>query len=131
MREPVMERFPAAPGLPKDTRTYMQQPDDVYVTDAWHALSIEGYRVITELIERVRNQDWNPDNNEEDREQRNALAARGYYLACQVVRDSVTRVLKGENIGIIAEKTHRIWYRLFSPGVTTAVCMLPILLREG
>ena len=122
MRGPVMERFPEAPGLPRDIRTYMQQVDDVYVTDAWHSLSIEGYRVSAELIERVRNQSWNPDNNEEDREQRNALAARGYYLAYQVVRDSVTRVLKGENPGIVVDETHRTWYReLFSPSVTAGM----------
>ena len=122
MREPVIERFPEAPGLPRDIRTYMQQVDDVYVTDAYHSLSIEGYRVSAELIERVRNQSWNPDNNEEDREQRNALAARGYYLAYQVVRDSVTRVLKGENPGIVVDETHRTWYReLFSPSVTAGI----------
>ena len=122
MRGPVIERFPEAPGLPRDIRTYMQQVDDVYVTDAWHSLSIEGYRVSAELIERVRNQSWNPDNNEEDREQRNALAARGYYLAYQVVRDSVTRVLKGENPGIVVDETHRTWYReLFSPSVTAGM----------
>jgi len=122
MRAPVIERFPEAPGLPRDIRTYMQQVDDVYVTDAYHSLSIEGYRVSAELIERVRNQSWNPDNNAEDREQRNALAARGYYLAYQVVRDSVTRVLKGENPGIVVDETHRTWYReLFSPGVTAGI----------
>ena len=122
MRVPVIERFPEAPGLPKDIRTYMQQVDDVYVTDAYHSLSIEGYRLSTELIERVRNQSWNPDNNEEDREQRNALAARGYYLAYQVVRDSVTRVLKGENPGIVVDETHRTWYReLFAPSITAGI----------
>jgi fido (protein-threonine AMPylation protein) len=122
MRGPVIERFPEAPGLPRDIRTYMQQVDDVYATDAWHSLSIEGYRVSAELIERVRNQSWNPDNNEDDREQRNALAARGYYLAYQVVRDSVTRVLKGENPGIVVDETHRTWYReLFSPSVTAGI----------
>ena len=122
MRVPVIERFPEAPGLPKDIRTYMQQVDDVYVTDAYHSLSIEGYRVSAELIERVRNQSWNPDNNVEDREQRNALAARGYYLAYQVVRDSVTRVLKGENPGTVVDETHRTWYReLFSPSVTAGI----------
>ncbi len=107
----------------------MQHVDDVYVTDAYHSLSIEGYRVSTGLIERVRNQSWNPDNNEDDREQRNALAARGYYLAYQVVRDSVTRVLKGENPGTVVDETHRTWYReLFRPALRLAFCNLPTLL---
>ena len=122
MRAPVIERFPEAPGLPRDIRTYMQQVDDVYVTDAYHSLSIEGYRVNAELIQRVRNRSWNPDNNAEGRDQRTALAARGSYLAYQVVRDSVTRVLKGENPGTIVDETHRTWYReLFSPSVTAGI----------
>ena len=48
----------------------MQQVYDVYVTDAYHSLSIEGYRVSAELIERVRNRSWTPDNNEDDRQER-------------------------------------------------------------
>jgi hypothetical protein len=111
MREPVIERFPKSPGLTKDIEGYMQHVDGVYVTDAYHSLSIEGYRVSTELIERVRNQNWNPDNNEEDSEHRNALAARGYYQAFQVVRDSVTKVLKGKNPGTVVDDDHRTWYR--------------------
>jgi hypothetical protein len=98
MREPVIERFPKSPGLTKDIEGYMRHVDGVYVTDAYHSLSIEGYRVSAELIERVRNQNWNPDN-EEDSGHRNALAARGYYQAFQVVRDSVTKLLKGKNPG--------------------------------
>ena len=122
MREPIIERFPQAPGLPKNTKTYLKHVDDVYVTDAYNSLSIEGYRVSAELIERVRNQDWNPDENDEDRDHRNALAARGYYQAFQVVRESVSKVLKGANPGTVAEEDHRTWYReLFAPGITAGL----------
>jgi len=122
MREPVVERFPKAPGIPEDIKTYMQHVDRVYVTDAYHSLSIEGYRVSAELIERVRNQNWNPDNNEEDREQRNAMAARGYYQAFQAVSESVTKVLKRENPGIVIDHDHSAWFReLFAPSVTAGI----------
>jgi len=122
MREPIIERFPKSPGLTKDIEGYLQHIDGVYVTDAYHSLSIEGYRVSAELIERVRNQNWNPDNNEEDHEHRNALAARGYYQAFQVVRDSVTKVLKGGNPGTVVDDDHRTWYReLFAPGITAGL----------
>ncbi len=122
MRELIVERFPKAPSLPKNIEEYMRHVDDVYVTDAYHSLSIEGYRVSAGLIERVRNQNWNPDNNEEDREHRNALAARGYHQAFQVVRDSVTKVLKGENPGTVANDNHRTWYReLFAPSITAGL----------
>ena len=122
MRKPVIERFPEAPGIPKDIKTYMQNVDDVYVTDAYHSLSIEGYRVSAELIERVREQSWNPDDNENDREHRNAMVARGYYQAFQAVKESVTKVLKNENPGIIADNDHSTWYRgLFAPSITAGI----------
>ena len=54
MREPVIDRFPKAPGLARNIKAYMKRVDDAYVTDAYHSLSIEGYRVTRELIERVR-----------------------------------------------------------------------------
>lgn len=80
----------------------------VYVTDAYHSLSIEGYRVSPALIERVRGGAWNPDANEQDRGQRNALAARGYWLAFQALQKSLRRVLGGENPGAVAEEDHGV-----------------------
>ena len=122
MREPVIERFPKAPGLPRNIGAYMKRVDEAYVTDAYHSLSIEGYRVTTDLIERVRSGTWNPDANEQDREQRNAMAARGYWQAYQAVQKSIGRVLKGENPGPVAEEDHRTWYReMFAPSVTAGL----------
>jgi hypothetical protein len=122
MREKILPLFPAPPKLPREIKPYMQQVDDVYVTDAYHSLSIEGYRVSAELIERVRASNWNPDNVQEDREQRNALAARGYYDAFQAVKKSVEKVLKGENAGKVVDRDHADWYRaLFSPSVTAGL----------
>src|ERR1019366_2646091 len=89
MREPVIDRFPKAPGLPRNIEAYMKRVNDAYVTDAYHSLSIEGYRVTAELIERVRSRIWNPETHEGDREQRNAMAARGYWQAYQVVGKNV------------------------------------------
>jgi hypothetical protein len=54
---------------------------------------------------------WNPDANEQDREHRNALAARSYWLAFQAVQKSLRRVLRGENPGTVAEEDHGAWYR--------------------
>ena len=118
MRAPVIERFPAAPGLPDNPDDYLAQVEDIYVTDAYHSLSIEGYRVSPDLIERVRSGNWNPDGSNADRAHRDALAARGYWQAYQAVRESLARVLRGENAGTVAAEEHGNWYReMFAPSV--------------
>jgi Fic/DOC family protein len=122
MREPAIDRFPKAPGLPRDVAAYMKRVNDAFVTDAYHSLSIEGYRVTPELIERVHRGKWNPETNQSDREQRDAMAARGYWQAYQAVQKSARRVLQGENPGLVAEEDHRTWYReLFAPSVTSGL----------
>jgi fido (protein-threonine AMPylation protein) len=122
MRAPVIERFPKAPGLPRNADAYMKRVDEAYVTDAYHSLSIEGYRVTTDLIERVRSGTWNPDGSEQDREQRNAMAARGYWQAYQAVQESIGKVLKGQNAGEVAQEDHRAWYReMFAPSITAGL----------
>ena len=122
MRHPIIERFPKAPGLARNTGAYMKGVQQAYITDAYHSLSIEGYRVTPELIERVRSGTWNPEANKQDREQTNAMAARGYWQAFQVVGKSIRRVLKGENPGTVTEEDHREWYReMFAPSVTAGI----------
>jgi hypothetical protein len=122
MRGMVIERFPDPPGRPKNTRAYLKQVTETYVTDAYHSLSIEGYQVTAELIERVRAGSWNPEQNSSDREQGNAMAARGYWLAFQSVQQAVAKVLAGENPGDVADEGHGTWYReLFAPSVTSGL----------
>lgn len=122
MRGPILEVFPAAPGAPAEAAAYLKAVDDVYVSDAYHSLSIEGYRVSPALIERVRSGAWNPDGDPQDRENRNVLAARGYYDAFTAVKDSLGRVLRGDNAGAAARDDHAGWYRqLFGPSVTAGI----------
>ena len=54
MRGAVVEAFPKAPGLPQDRDAYLRFVDGIYQSDAYHSLSIEGYSVTPEVIERVR-----------------------------------------------------------------------------
>lgn len=122
MRGQIGDVFPAAPGKPNDVAGYLEAIEENYVTDAYHSLSIEGYRVSRELIERVRSGNWNPDLDEKDREHRDALAARGYWQAYQAVRGSVARVLGNENPGTVADEDHGTWYReMFAPSVTAGL----------
>ncbi|WP_443749487.1 Fic family protein [Asticcacaulis solisilvae] len=111
---------PASPRL--DIEAYMKQVEDTYVSDAYHSLSIEGYQVSAELIERVRSGAWNPQDDEVARNERNALAARGYWQAFQAVKASLRRVLAGENPGDVANDDHGIWYQqLFQPSVAAGL----------
>jgi hypothetical protein len=122
MRGDVINIFPPSPGLPKDKDTYMKQVSDNYARDAYNSLSIEGYRVSSELIERVRNGKWEPDKNKGDREQIDAMAARGYWLAYQAVQKSLLKILNGENAGEVTDLAHSIWYReMFEPSVTVGL----------
>jgi hypothetical protein len=122
MRGPVIEAFPKAPGLPRNAGAYMKRVEEAYGSDAYHSLSIEGYRMTPELIERVRSGGWNPDTNEQDRETRNAMAARGYWQAFQLVERSIGKVVGGANPGAVADDDHRAWYReMFAPSVTAGL----------
>jgi hypothetical protein len=121
MRNVVLERFPPPPGPPGDVGAYLRQVEDVYAADAYNSLSIEGYRVSAELIERVRSGNWNPDSGA-DREHQDALAARGYWQAFQKVKDTVSRVLQGTNAGEVAQADHGTWYReMFGPSVAAGI----------
>lgn len=122
MRNSVIETFPASPGNKVDISAYMKNVEDVYVTDAYHSLSIEGYRVSEDLIRKVRDGEWDPDDEEEGSEHRSALAAKGYYDAFQVVKESVRKVLQGADAGQIADDDHSTWYReLFAPSVSAGI----------
>jgi fido (protein-threonine AMPylation protein) len=122
MKGPVIERFPANPGLPKNVDAYLKHVEEIYVTDAFHSLSIEGYRVSRELIDRVRSGAWNPDNDETDRENRNALAARGYWQAYQGVQESLKKILDGNNPGAVVDEDHSKWYgELFGSSVLAGI----------
>lgn len=122
MRGIVIENFSAPKSLPTDIESYMKEIEDHYAEDAYHSLSIEGYRVTPELIERVRGGNWNPDGDEADKEARNAMAARGYYQAFQAVKESIRKILAGENPGEVADTDHPDWYReLFAPSVAVGL----------
>ena len=119
-RNPVLDVFPPAPGLSRSPETVLVEVDEIYRTDAYHSLSIEGYRVSPELVERVRSGKW--DSEGADRGQRDALAAFGYWGAFRRVRDAVARVLVGEAAGKLARAGHQEWYReLFAPSVTAGI----------
>lgn len=122
MRQPVLELFPQEPGMPADIDLFMSRIEEQYQLDAYHSLSIEGYRVTDELIRRVSGGDWNPEKSLEDSEARNAMAARGYWLAHNEVMTTIRRIFSGTNPGAAFRSDHSAWYRgLFSPSVDAGI----------
>ena len=122
MRGKVLATFPKAPGLPADKEAYLRFVDEIYRTDAYHSLSIEGYSVTPALVERVRQGGWDPEHDAGDRRNRDALAARGYWQAFQLVKKEVEKVIAGESAAALSRGAHNNWYReLFQPCVTAGL----------
>ena len=122
MRGGVIAAFPEAPGLPADRQAYLHFVDDIYQSDAYHSLSIEGYSITLALIKRVQRGDWDPERHEDDRQSRDMLAARGYWQAFGRVKQTVVQVIAGANAGALARTAHREWYReLFQPCVAAGL----------
>lgn len=100
-----------------------------YVRDSYHSLSIEGYRVTENLLQRVREGKWNPQEDATDAERRDALAARGYYQAYQRVKVSIEDIVRGENAGSVFQKDHQDWhFELFEPCVRAGILKISDLM---
>ncbi|HEX7073213.1 MAG TPA: Fic family protein [Hyphomicrobiaceae bacterium] len=122
MRETVIKAFPQRPPPPGDVEGLLKDVEARYVTDAYHSLSIEGYRVTATLIDKVRDGNWNPDGDEKDRGTRDAMAARGYFETHKLVTEDLVRAIEGENSGTVFRNALPRWYQaLFSPSVQAGI----------
>jgi hypothetical protein len=121
-RKDVIAHFPDAPVEKVDIQGYIAELEDTFVTDAYHSLSIEGYRVTYDLIEHVRTGTWDPEQSDDSKKHVDAMAAKGYWDAFQEVKQAVEHVLAGENPGVVLEATHADWYlKLFGPSVAAGI----------
>jgi hypothetical protein len=120
MRQPVVDAFPVPSEIPSDVPATLEKIEERYVTDAYHSLSIEGYRVTPELIEKVRNGQWDPDG--EDAKTRDAMAAKGYFEAHQKVKEYIASTLAARPTSWPMHDALASWHRaLFSPSVTAGI----------
>jgi len=120
MRKDILATWTTPARPVPDVEEYLAEAEERYVTDAYHSLSIEGYRVTPELIEKVRNSTWKPETT--DNEDHNALAARGYYEAHLEVQESLRAVLTGANAGDILRQQLQSWYRsLWGPALRAGI----------
>lgn len=122
MREDVITHFLEPSRQVIDIETYMAEVEDIYVTDAYHSLSIEGYRVTRELIELVRSGNWQAESADDSKKHVDAMAAKGYWDAFQEVKKAVRAVLEGKDPGAVLEQAHSDWYlALFGPSVAAGI----------
>jgi hypothetical protein len=124
MRETVIaeKESSSVVASPKTLTDILSQMDATYIKDSYNSLSIEGYKISEGLLEKVRLGDWDPKNNEEDNDRKNALAARGYYQAYQLLRKSITDVLRGDSAAKMYVNGHRDWhFQLFEPCIRAGI----------
>ena len=120
MRGVVIANLPAPKPLPADISGTLRDVEARYISDAYHSLSIEGYRVTPELIERVRSGTWDPDGR--DRDARDAMAAKGYFEAHTEVTAFIESALKSPAPTHTLQDALSSWCRaLFSPSVQIAL----------
>jgi len=122
MRGEVIDIFPEGPGMPDDLESYINQIDEIYLKDAYNSLSIEGYRISYELIMKIRKGEWNVDHDSHDRGHSDAMVAKGYSQAFEGVKESIVKILKGDNPADIVDVDLSEWYsRMFSPSVQAGI----------
>lgn len=122
MRTGVLSVFPDEPGLPRASKKYFSQLEKIYVNDAYNSLSIEGYEISADLITRIANGKWNPDQDDSDKQQINAMAAKGYRKAFESVKRSIDQILHKKNPGMVIKEDLHSWYSaLFSPSVKAGI----------
>lgn len=120
-RKEVIAYFNVQPVGVLNEKELLLSLEDIYVNDAYNSLSIEGYTVTPQLIEKIRNGDWDPSKYPDSR-QRDLLAAKGYKNAFESVKDSIKKVFSGTDVARVVEEDLQKWYReLFSPFVRLGV----------
>lgn len=121
MRKLVLEIVKVKP-VKQDAASVLAMMDATYVKDSYNSLSIEGYKITEELLERVRSGNWNPEKDEEDKERKDALAARGYYQAYELLKKGVAECFSGQPPALLYVKTHQDWhFQLFEPCIRAGI----------
>lgn len=110
----------------KPLNKLLDSVEKVYVSDAYHSLSIEGYVVTEELINRIANGEWDTKHIEADKNQKDALAARGYYEAFQALRSLIQEAHQDGadnlDLGYLFDVSlTQIYTSLFKPCVTAGI----------
>lgn len=125
-RDTVLAHRPLQSKIEMSTEAYLARVEAIRVEDAYHSLSIERYRVTPELIRRVAEEHWDPAGNLQDQRQVDAMAARGYLDAFQLVKEDAGQAFSEKASPGFAAKLfnerHQAWFqKLFGPSVDAGI----------
>ena len=127
-REAVAALRPARSTVTLSPADYVSRIDALRTEDAYHSLSIERYRVTPALIERVGREDgWDPDNNAADRQEVDAMAAKGYLDAFEEVKMAAAEAYAAGDTpanpaASLFERLHHAWFqKLFGPSAQAGI----------
>jgi Fic family protein len=121
-RTDIIKLFPKPAQTEKERKYLLETVDSIYVQDAYNSLSIEGYQVSEELIEKIATGNWQPEKNEDDFQHKNAMVAKGYYEAFKAVKNTINKMVKPDSPINILHAEFPNWYlALFSPAVTAGI----------
>lgn len=106
----------------------LERVDSIYVHDAYNSLSIEGYAVTEDLIQKIADGTFDSEVSEKDKKQEAAMAAKGYYLAFQEVKKFIQNNFGKKIEDIDFGNEIQNWYRkLFTPKVQSGLAKASLL----
>lgn len=126
-RETVLASRPQQAAMAISKQEYLARIEAIRIDDAYHSLSIERYRVTPELIRRVAKGRWDPLANPQDQRQIDAMAARGYLDAFELLKEDAGELFADRDSGPVLaariySERHQAWFqKLFAPSVDAGI----------
>jgi len=122
LRDRVLPSFKGRSYKKEKVEAYLAHVDAVCQHDAYNSLSIEGYQITLQLIQRIREGAWDPLSNSGDQHEADIFAAQGYLKAFKLVTKSIRSVFAGQDVIDVIEADYSKWYQaLFSATVSAGI----------
>jgi len=126
-RDTVAAARPTWAPLDQTEAEYLRRVEAIKVQDAYHSLSIERYRVTPELINKIAEGNWAPEQSLGDTQQTDAMAARGYLDAFILVKTDAGLAFSQQGQGdgyaarLFADRCQAWFQKLFAPSVVAGI----------
>jgi len=121
-RDDIILLKPDVPELLLSEVDYLSSIETIKVNDAYNSLSIERYKVTPELIQKIADGSWNL-LSDENKQQRDAMAAKGYLDAFNLVKKHANQAYLGQHRAVeLFIEEHKNWFtNLFMPSVESGI----------